>query len=276
MPAIVKLLTERGLAAAPQRVNSLSEAARYEPREGVYTVANTFNQTQTLLLDAHLQRLEDSAARAGFSPQIERARLRAALRTMILDSGYGDVRFRISVAAATPREALLSIEPFHAPPPELIRRGARCATSSAARRQDPAAKTNDWMHTRRALTASRPPEIYETFLLDDSGAMLEGYTSNFFALRAGTVYTAAEGVLAGVARRIVLEVCAGIAPLRLRPPHIGDIERFDEAFLTSSSRGIIPVVAIDGIAIGSGVPGALTLSLRAAYQQWVGERLEEL
>jgi branched-subunit amino acid aminotransferase/4-amino-4-deoxychorismate lyase len=55
-----------------------------------------------------------------------------------------------------------------------------------------------------------------------------------------------------------------------------DIPRFEEAFITSSSRGIIPVVAIDGATIGSGKPGAKTLALRERYGAWVKAHLEDL
>lgn len=276
MPAIVKRLTERDLLDAPCPADSLAEAALYEPRDGVYTVANTFNRTQTLLLDAHFDRLEASALLAGFTVALDRGRLRAALRQTILASGFGDARFRISVPANAPGEVILSIEPFHSPAPKLIRQGVRCATTSAARRDNPAAKSSKWMRLRRALKADMPADAYETFLLDERGYLREGLSSNFYALHSGVLRTAGSGVLAGISRRIVLEVSVDIVPLCMRAPHFDNLARFSEAFLTSSSRGIIPVVAIDGVSIGDGEVGAVTLQLREAYQEWVRHHLEEL
>ena len=75
---------------------------------------------------------------------------------------------------------------------------------------------------------------------------------------------------------IVIEVCEGIVPLRMDAPNIADLARFSEAFLSSSSRGIVPVVEIDGAPIGDGRAGAITLALRSAYQRWVKRHLEEL
>lgn len=276
MPAIVKRLTAVGLADVDYAAASLDEAAAFEPRHGVYTVSNTHRHTQTLLLDAHLDRLEDSARREGFVLRYDRRRLRQALRRMIEASGYDDARFRISAPGDQPGEMLLSIEPFQPPTPALIRNGVRCATSADVARLNPASKASEWMHIRRALASARPLDIYETFIVADDDRILEGLSSNFYAIEDGELRTADAQILAGIARQVVIETCAAIIPLRLEAPLRANIPRFSEAFLTSSSRGIIPVVAIDGIDIGAGAPGKITAQLRSAYERWVAAHLEEL
>lgn len=276
MPAIVKRLTAAGLADVDYAATSLDEAAAYEPRHGVYTVSNTHRRTQTLLLDAHLDRLEDSARREGFVIRYDRSRLRQALRRMIEAAGYDNARFRISAPGDRPGEMLLSIEPFQPPTPALIRNGARCAATAEVARLNPASKASEWMHIRRALASARPPDIYETFIVSKDDRILEGLSSNFYAIEDGELRTADAQILAGIARQVVIETCAAIIPLRLNAPLRARIQRFSEAFLTSSSRGIIPVVAIDGIAIGAGVPGKITAQLRSAYERWVAAHLEEL
>ncbi len=276
MAAIVKRLTADGLLDTGIAVDSLREAAKHESRRGVYTVSNTYNCTQVLLLDAHLDRLEDSAHRECIALRYDRDRLRYALRRMIVESGYGDVRFRISVPADAPREMILSIEPFQPPAPELRNKGARCITSSVAARLNPDSKSSEWMHKRQALEAAMPTGIYETFLVNGQGRILEGLSCNFYAIEEGELLSAGEGVLAGISRNIVFEVCAGIIPLRMEAPLVDNIPRFSEAFLTSSSRGIIPVVEIDGSTIGDGTVGATMTKLRDAYERWVADRLEEL
>ena len=276
MPTIIKVLSQSGLRDVDYRANSLAAAAEFESRAGVYTVSHTLYRTQTLLFNAHLERLEDSARREGIPLQFDRQQLRSALRKMIIESGFGDVRFRISAPAAQPDTMILSIEPYMPPADELIERGVRCNTSSQLVRHNPAAKSSDWMHRRRSLETGRPASMYETFLLDAEGAVLEGLGSNFYAIIGSELRTAGSGVLAGISRRIVIEVCAGIVPLRQIAPNLRDLPRCDEAFLSSSSRGIIPVVEIDGATIGAGLPGETTGQLRAAYQRWVAAHLEEL
>ena len=276
MPALIKRLTSRGLVDVDYAADSLSQAAQYEARAGVYTVSNTLNHTQTLLFDAHLERLEDSARREGIPLRYDRKQLRSALREMILAAGYGDVRFRISVCAASPADMLLSIEPYAPPAESLLRLGARCNTSSLLARQNPAAKSNDWMHRRKTLESDRPAHIVETFLVNARGEILEGLGSNFYALIRGELRTAGKGVLAGISRQIVYAVSADMLPLRLDAPRMDELPIISEAFFSSSSRGIIPVVEIDGVAIGKGAPGETTGQLRAAYQRWVAANLAEL
>ncbi len=276
MPALVKRLTPAGLADVNYIAENLRDAARHEPCDGVYTVSNTYNSTQTLLLGAHLDRLEDSALREGISLQLDRNCLRRALRQMIVHSGYGDARFRISVPANAPDELLLTIEPFQPPAPHAIIEGVRCITTAAVARSNPASKSSMWMHQRESLLSAMPAGIYETFLVDSRGAILEGLTSNFYAVNNSQLLTAGDGVLAGISRKIVLEVCIGILPLRWHAPRLEDLPLFNEAFLTSSSRGIIPVVEIDGVAIGDGKVGLFTRKLRTAYDRWVADHLEEL
>lgn len=275
MPATFKRLTKKGLAAVAFSAGSLQDAAKHEARAGVYSVGRTYQRTKSLLFDQHVSRLEDSARRQGFSLRCDPIRMRAALRQMILESDYGDVRFRISAAADAPDETLLSIEPFQPPSAKLIERGARCITSSE-RRIIPASKSSEWMHRRRALEAARPADIYETFLRDRQGNLLEGASSNVYVILDGELRTAPTGVLAGISRMVVLAVCESVVPLRAVAPNIADIDRFSEIFLSSGSRGIIPVVELDGMPIGAGSVGATTLALRAAYQRWVDDRLEEL
>lgn len=276
MPTLIKRLTPDGLADLSYSADTLREAARHEPVAGVYTVSNTFQQTRTLLLDAHLDRLEDSARREGIGLRLDRPRLRKALRQMILAAGFGDVRFRISAPAREPDTLTLSLEPYQPPPAELLREGARCLTTRDYARRNPAAKSSEWMSQRESLLADIPKGVYEVFLVDGSGAILEGTGSNFYAIRDDELLTAPYGVLAGISREIVYEVCGGIVNPLAEAPRLADLHQFDEAFLTSSSRGIIPVVEIDGVSIGSGSAGPLTNRLRQAYEQWVAARLEEL
>ena len=275
MPATIKRLTTQGLASEAFSAGSLLDAAKHEPRAGVYTVGKTYQRTKSLLFDEHLSRLDDSALQQGFALDCDPTRTRAALRQMILESNYGDVRFRISATAEAPSEMLLSIEPFEPPSPQLIERGARCITSTEVR-HIPASKSSEWMHRRRALEAAQPTGIYETFLVDAQGNLLEGASSNVYVILDGELRTASAGVLAGISRMIVLAICESMVRLRPEAPNIADINRFGEVFLSSGSRGIIPVVELDGMSIGDGRVGETTLALRAAYQRWVEDHLEEL
>lgn len=274
MPCLIKLLSEKGLESAAYEAESLAAAAQFEPEDGVYTITNTYQTDHVIKLDAHLDRLEDSARRESIPLALDRPRLRAALRQMIAEADFGSVRFRVTV----PRQAntlILSIEPYHPPSPEFIEKGVRCVTVNMARHH-PEAKTTDWMHARQSIQDSLPPGIYDAFLTSEEGLILEGLGSNFYAVLKGELWTADSGVLKGIARMIVLETAPSLLPVRLEAAHRRQIPDFDEAFLTSSSRGIIPVIEIDGISFGGGSAGPKTKALQAAYGQWVEAHLERL
>jgi branched-chain amino acid aminotransferase len=276
MPCLIATLTPDGLIDADYQADSLAEAAQHEPRDGVYTITNTHHRTQVVKLDAHLDRLEQSARLAHIPLALDRPRLRAALRQLIERAAWGDVRFRISVPAATPERLILSLEPFKPLDPALLERGARAITAPNAARHDPLIKSSDWMHERQRLQDAMPPGIYDTFLCDADDHILEGLASNFYAILDGELRTAGSGVLEGISRQIVLEVAPALLPVRLEAIRRADLARCQEAFLSSSSRGPVPLVEIDGQPVGTGQVGAMTRRLRAAYQDWVAAHLEEL
>ncbi len=276
MPALVKILTPDGLQEADYTAESLTDAGRHEPDDGIYTVASTTDTYYTLKLDAHFDRMEDSARRQGIPLNLDRGRVRAALVQMIEEANFGSVRFRVTVGRAQPENYIITIEPFAGVPQDIVQHGVRCITAANSARQSAEAKTTGWMHNRKQLAQAMPPGIYDTFLLNAAGYILEGLGANFYAILNGELRTAGEGVLAGISRQIVLEVAPAILPVRMDAVHVDDLPHLREAFLTSSSRGIIPVIEIDGIAIGSGKPGEKTRALQAAYNQWAFEHREHL
>ncbi|MEO8607436.1 MAG: aminotransferase class IV [Chloroflexota bacterium] len=274
-PCLIKTLTPAGLENVSYTANSLAEAAAFEPRDGVYTVTNTYNTFQVLKFDAHLDRLEDSARRENIPLVLNRPGLRAALRQMIADANFGDVRFRITVPRDKPNHLILSVEPFKSQPPEVYANGVRCITLLPnIARHNPTAKTTGWMHDREQHTL--PDGIYTGLLLDANDNLLEGTTSNFYGVLDGELRTAGAGVLPGITQQIVSIIAPEVLPLRKVAVQKMDIPRLAEAFVTSSSRGIVPVIGIDGIQIGIGRPGTLTLKLREHYLAWVSAHLEEL
>ncbi|MFZ4815406.1 MAG: aminotransferase class IV [Phototrophicaceae bacterium] len=276
MPTEIRRLTPHGLEAVPYAADSLQAAAQHESADGVYTITNTVNTFQVVKLTAHLERLKDSAERAGIPYVLDDTMLRGALRELIALAGYGDVRFRITIPRDTPDTPILSVEPFAGYPDSLYTQGVRVMTAANAARNNPAAKTNAWMLDRQALLANLPAGVYEVILTDAGGHLLEGTSSNFYAVMQDALYSALDGVLGGISRQIVFEVAPSVLPLIRRPLHVSQLEDLQEAFISSASRGIVPVVEIDGIALGDGSPGAFTTQLRAAYAEWVNAHLETL
>lgn len=276
MSCLIQLLTPDGLEPAPYTAESLADAAQYEPRDGVYTITNTYRKWWVLNFDAHLDRMENSARIAGTPLHLERAKIHQALRTMIETANFGDVRFRITAAPSLGNALILSIEPFKPLAPEIYATGVRAITLPHAVRSTPDAKTTDWMLDRRQLEENLPPGIFTGLLVSESGEILEGLSSNFYTIFNGELRTAGEGVLPGMAQKVIFEIAEQVLPLVRTAVHVSDIPNLSEAFITSASRGIVPVVEIDGYMLGDGTPGEKTKLLRQHYLDWVSTHLEEL
>lgn len=269
----IKILGPQGLEDVLYQANSLQEAAIHEP-DGIYTTTNTTHTFYTLKLDAHLDRMEDSARRENIPLKLDRPRLKATLRQMITDYNQGSVRFRITVPHNQPDHLIITLEPFQPPAASIIREGVRCMTAPGLQRHNPSAKTTDWVHNRQQFQI--PEGIYEVLLVNDQQEILEGFSSNFYAVLGNELRTAGEFVLPGIAQQIVFTVAPDIIPIRHQAIRTTDLMQISEAFITSSSRGIIPVIEIDGTRIGNGQPRHYTHALQKAYQQWVEAHLELL
>jgi branched-subunit amino acid aminotransferase/4-amino-4-deoxychorismate lyase len=82
-------------------------------------------------------------------------------------------------------------------------------------------------------------------------------------------------MLEGITRKIILRLVGDLAvPLLLEAPNLSNLPELDEAFLSSSSRGIVPVVGIAGQRIGDGRPGPVTRRLQEAYESYVAQALQ--
>jgi branched-subunit amino acid aminotransferase/4-amino-4-deoxychorismate lyase len=254
---------------APFAAESLRDAAEYEPDDGVYAVFATWNGHRVVCLSRHLDRLEDSARRAGFALSLDRPRLRGQLRHILAESGYAEARIRVSAAPASDY-LTVAMEPYAGPPLELRRSGVRCGTVAHDARDNPEAKRTNWLHERSTFPAADEGGVYEQLLVDDQGRLLEGASSNFYVVMEQAdgrhlLRTAETGILPGIARAIVLDVAPGIIEVVLQAPRITELDRAREAFITSASRGIVPVTHLDGVRIGSGTPGEFTRRLTEAY-----------
>jgi len=107
-------------------------------------------------------------------------------------------------------------------------------------------------------------------LLAHGGHIYEGSSSNLFAVQDGCLLTPPEEtILSGVTREIVLRLAAEQdIPVRSQLLPESEISTWDEAFLTSTSRHVMPLVRIDGRPVGSGRVGPITRRLMEAFEAY--------
>lgn len=128
-------------------------------------------------------------------------------------------------------------------------------------------KTTQLLYPALAKRLARKAGADDAWLVRD-GTITEGTSNNAYILKDGNLITryTENAILSGVTRATVLRLAAeaGI-PIEERPFTLQEALSADEAFLTSASTFIMPVVEIDGQPIGNGKPGPLTRHLRARY-----------
>jgi branched-chain amino acid aminotransferase len=233
---------------------------------GAYTTIRTYARRRFLQFDDHVTRLSDAAG-APLPPEALRDAVRAALDA----TGHPESRLRVTFA---PPRLFVSVEPFVAPPEALYRDGARCVTVPL-HRDRPLLKDTRFLATAASAYRTLPSGIHEGLLVGDDGAVLEGLSSNFFAVVDGTLRTEESRALPGITRSLVLEAARGVVPLELRAPRQDELPRAAECFITSASRGVMPVVEIDGRRVADGRPGRVTAELRRRFEERVASEARE-
>lgn len=254
-------------ASAP----SMAEASALLPH-GTYTTLRTYdNGRRVLRLTHHLRRLLDTGTPA-HGPRIDEAKLRAGLAEAVKAAGAGEARLRLTYA---PRGLFACVERLEPLPETLYRDGATCV-SVPLRRAAPHVKDTRFIPTATSAYHDLPAGAHEGLMVAEDGTVLEGLTSNFFAVREGILHTEDERILPGITRGIVLELARGLLPRATGAVRLDQVPELSEAFLTSVSRGILPVVRIDGTPVGDGKPGAVTRELSHRLDALVEREAEPL
>jgi D-alanine transaminase len=122
-----------------------------------------------------------------------------------------------------------------------------------------------------AKQAARERGAKEAWFVDGDGRVTEGSSSNaFIVTKAGKVVTrpADKGILRGITRTVLIDVLrAERLELEERPFTVEEAYGAREAFLTSASQVVMPVVRIDDRPIGNGAPGSVATALRAQFHR---------
>jgi branched-chain amino acid aminotransferase len=177
-----------------------------------------------------------------------------------------------------PRQAVNQFHAFAVPfvwiaNEEQRRRGLHVQVSDVQRippaSVDPTAKNYHWNDLTMGLLGALDAGADTVLLRDARDNVVEGPGFNVFAIVRGVLVTPREGVLHGITRMTAIEIAAsrGYA-VQERELSLGELLAADEAFITSSGGGIMPVVRVNGTAIGSGEPGPITRELAETYWAW--------
>ena len=131
---------------------------------------------------------------------------------------------------------------------------------------DPRIKNYHWLDMVMALFEAYDHGADSAVLVDVDGNLVEGPGFNLFVRQGDTVITPGRGVLEGVTRATILELLSSEdVQLKQDVLTMAMAQKADEAFITSTAGGVMPVTRFSGETIGSGRPGDLTAKLNEAY-----------
>ncbi len=244
---------------------------------GVYTTCRTYHTTYALRLEEHFTRLEESARLTGIEIAVNRQWLRKCIRIAIGLCAYNEAKFRIAIDLTKEvGNIYLSIEELQLLPETSYQQGV-AVVCRTLHRNNPRAKVTEFIRSTTAIRQQIGENINESIMVNEKGSLLEGLSSNFFGVFNGEVWTANEGVLPGITRSLVMdEIRRSGMILMLQNISLDRIERLDEAFITSTTRAVLPVTKIDGRPVGDGQPGQITKKIMKLYEFRVENEIEEI
>jgi branched-chain amino acid aminotransferase len=263
-----------------------ADAAAISVRDRGLTLADGVFETmrvhggQIFRQERHLQRLGRGLMVLDFPPIPDLHRwLHEA--TLALGAADGSIRLTVTRGTASggwasPTDArptvIVTAAPLPQFPAEIYERGLTVGIAGGRRNEHAITaglKTLAFTDSVVALIDAHRRGADDALFLDTAGHLSEATASNLFILRGRDLITPPDscGVLPGITRLVVMELAASEGlTVAQHPIDTSDLLAADEAFLTSTLRGIAPIVQLqDNSTIGTGAPGALTTRLRAAY-----------
>lgn len=228
-------------------------------------------------LEEHLNRLYRSAELIDLEIPWSREHITRLVYEIIERNTYKHAAIRLFVTGGETEDSILPIgkpvlalliTPLGERDMERFARGFKVITTPL-QRVAPDAKTTNYLEAIRALKEAVRRDAVDALFVNAQEHVLEATRSNFFVFSGDTLVTPREGVLMGITRNVVLELARGLFPVEERPISLAELPGVDEAFITSSSKEIMPVVRIDDLVIGDGTPGRRTYALEQRFIEMI-------
>jgi branched-chain amino acid aminotransferase len=236
-------------------------------------------------LDPHLDRFFSNLGRLRMQIPYDREQVRLILHNCVALSGHRNAYVEMLCTrggspnfSRDPRDAVNRFAAFAVPfgsvaNEEQLARGLRVQITDIVRIPpdsiDPSIKNYHWLDLTAGLFDAYDQGAETAFLKDARGNITEGPGFNVFALCGEQLVTPLSGVLPGITRRTVFDICQtlGIAAeaCELSPE---TLMQAGEVFITSTAGGIMPVTQLCGVPVGDGRPGPMTERIGRTYWEW--------
>ena len=248
--------------------------------DGVYEVTSVLDG-KLIDFDGHCARLGRSLSELEMAAPCSDADLLAIFRDLVRLNDVTDGMVYLQVTRGNPGDRDFAYPPEGTAPTIVAFTQAKpgLADAPAARtgwrvisvpdlrwgRRD--IKTTQLLYPSMAKMLARAAQVDDSWFVED-GAVTEGTSNNAYIVRGNRIITRRLGseILHGITRAAVLRLAAEAQmEVEERAFTIAEAQGADEAFVTSASAFVMPVVEVDGVSLGTGKPGPVTARLRGIY-----------
>lgn len=225
-------------------------------------------------LNDHLKRFRNSAR--GLKLQLNYSD--EAIGDIIVDllgrSGLPEAGFRLVITGGNSPDSITTVEPnflittekLPQYPPVYWERGVKLITNEYMR-DVPDVKSTGYLNAIKLMPLVRQQAAHDILYCHD-GKVLELTRDNFFLFKGGVLVTPRENILLGITRMVLLELCRGVIPVEERVVRTSELGQASEAFLSGTTKGVMPVVRVDDTVIGDGKVGPNTRRLMDIFKAY--------
>ena len=236
-------------------------------------------------LDAHMERLFNSAKAIALKIPLSQQELKQAIRNTLDTNDLKDAYIRVVVTRGvgtlgldpnkcSGSSVIIITDTITLYPDELYEKGLEIVTVATMRNHpaalSPRIKSLNYLNNILAKIEAINAGCLEALMLNVDGLVAECTGDNIFIVRDGVLSTPPEtaGILKGITRGVVIDL-ARKEGIEVREENLTRYDLFtaDECFLTGTAAEIIPVVKIDRRQIGTGTPGPITQRLRQLFKE---------
>ena len=238
-------------------------------------------------IEDYLDRFEVSMKKMRLDVGMDRSAIRNALIELVATSGLQSAYVSMVASRGTPlipgtRDPRGCRNHFYAwavpfiwvIPEAIAKRGAHISVARDSRRipsnsVDPTVKNYHWGDMTAALFQALDAGYDTTVLLDHNNLVTEGPGFNIFAVINGKVVTPKSGMLEGISRKTVLEICAALdIPCAATDISEEAFMNAEEVFTATTAGGPVPVTRVNGHIFGNDTIGPLTARILHTYWDW--------
>jgi len=239
---------------------------------GIFDFARTYNR-KLFHFDNNIQRLRNSASELHLKLPISDAEISAVAEHLIQEGDLNNPAVRLLLTggySASPflqhPNFIIIAEELPTYPVAVYSFGAKLIMVKY-QRELPHVKSINYLNSLRLEPLRREKDAFDILYYADNG-VTECPRSNFFAFQGETLVTASSDVLYGITREIILKLASDHFPIEERKIEPGELPSFDEAFITSTGKRVIPVTIIDDHKVGTGLVGDRTRKIMQLFDEY--------